>query len=143
MARNLLLSLHLIAVISWMAGILYLYRLIVYHVEETEEIVKTHFRIMERKLYRFITRPAMVVAALAGVSMILLDPRYYLSKGWLWSKLVLVCALIGATLFAGRTVARLEQPDANVGSGKRFRALNELPTLLMIAIVLLVILKPF
>ena len=143
MAKNLLLSLHLIAVISWMAGILYLYRLIVYHVEESEEIVRTRFRVMERKLYRFITRPAMVVAAIAGLSMILLDPGYYLRQGWLWSKLVLVAALIGATLFAGRTVTRLAVAGADVGSGKRFRMLNEVPTLLMILIVLLVVLKPF
>ena len=143
MAKNLLLSLHLIAVISWMAGILYLYRLIVYHVEETEEIVKTRFRVMERKLYRFITVPAMVVAAIAGLSMIALDAGYYLRQGWLWSKLALVLGLIAATLFAGRTVEKLVDPGANVGTGKRFRALNEVPTLLMIVIVLLVVLKPF
>jgi putative membrane protein len=143
MAKNLLLSLHLIAVISWMAGILYLYRLIVYHVEETEAVVKERFKVMEMRLYRYITRPAMWAAILAGLSMIALDPRYYLRAHWLHAKLTLVLLLIGATQLAGRTCRRLGGDEPPAYSSRYYRAMNEVPTLLMIAIVLLVVLKPF
>jgi putative membrane protein len=143
MAKNLLLSLHIIAVISWMAGILYLYRLIVYHVEETEAVVKERFKVMEMRLYRYITRPAMWAAIGAGLSMIALDPRYYLRAHWLHAKLTLVLLLIGATQLAGRTCRLLQGDQPPAHSSRYYRAMNEVPTLLMIAIVLLVILKPF
>lgn len=143
MAKNLLLSLHIIAVISWMAGILYLYRLIVYHVEETEVVVKERFKVMEVRLYRYITRPAMWVAIVAGLSMIALDPTYYLRAHWLHAKLALVILLIGATQLAGRTCRLLRSDQAPAHSSRYYRVMNEVPTLLMIAIVFLVILKPF
>jgi putative membrane protein len=139
--KNALLCVHLVGVISWMAGVLYLYRLIVYHVEESEPVVKARFRVMERRLYRYITLPAMIVAALAGLGMIALDPDYYLRAHWLQAKLALATLLVGATLYAGATVARLaaEQP---VRGSRHFRIMNEVPTLLMIAIVILVVVKP-
>ncbi len=139
--QNALKSLHVIAVISWMAGILYLYRLVVYHVAEKEEVVRARFRVMERRLWRAITVPAMVVAAAAGLGMIWLDPTL-LRAHWLQAKLALVVALILATLYAGRAVRRLaaNQP---VASERHFRVANEVPTLLMILIVILVIVKPF
>lgn len=142
MAKNLLLSLHIVAVISWMAGILYLYRLVIYHVEESEPVVKARFQVMERRLYVYITRPAMYVAILAGIAMIALDPSYYLHAHWLHAKLGLVALLIGSTQYAGATVRRLAG-GAPVHGSKFYRVLNELPTLLMIGIVLLVVLKPF
>jgi putative membrane protein len=141
-AKNLLLSLHLVAVISWMAGILYLFRLVIYHVEEREAVVRSRFEVMERRLYRYITVPAMIVAAGAGLGMIALDPGYYLPAHWLHAKLALVVLLIASTLYAGRSVRRLAA-GAPVGGSRHFRVMNEVPTLLMILIVLLVILKPF
>ncbi len=142
MVKNLLLTLHLVAVISWMAGILYLYRLIVYHVAESEELVRGRFRIMERRLYRAITLPAMGVAALAGAGLISLDPQYYLRAHWLQVKLGLVVLLVASTIHAGQLAHRLAT-NRPVGSERRYRVLNEVPTLLMIAIVVLVVFRPF
>ena len=142
MAKNWLLALHLIAVISWMAGILYLYRLIVYHASEREEVVRSRFVVMERRLYRAITLPAMIVAAGAGLGMISLDASYYAHQRWLWGKLALVLGLIASTLYAGRAVGRLRD-GRPVRSEVHFRVMNEVPTLLMIGIILLVVLKPF
>jgi protoporphyrinogen IX oxidase len=142
MGKNLLLSLHIVAVISWMAGILYLYRLLVYHAAEKEPVVRARFEVMERRLYRAITMPAMIAAIVAGIGMIALDPRYYRGAHWLHVKLTLVVGLIAATVYAGREVKRAARGEA-LGAERRYRVLNEVPTLLMIGIVLLVILKPF
>jgi putative membrane protein len=142
MAKNWLLSLHLVAVISWMAGVLYLYRLIVYHAEEKEQVVRARFEVMERRLWRGITVPAMIAAVCAGAGMIALDTSYYAHQRWLWAKLALALCLIWSTLYAGRSVRRLRE-GKRVRSERHFRMMNELPTLLMIGIILLVILKPF
>jgi putative membrane protein len=142
MGKNLLLALHIVSVISWMAGVLYLYRLVVYHVEEKEEVVRARFRVMERRLWKAITLPAMIAALVAAAAMIALDPRYYAAAHWLHAKAALGVGLVGATLYAGRTVRRLAEGKP-VGSSRHFRMMNEVPTLLMILIVLLVILKPF
>lgn len=142
MARQLLLSLHLIAVISWMAGILYLYRLLVYHAAETEAVVRDRFKVMEHRLYRYITMPAMGVAIIAGLAMIGVAPEYYAKAGWLHAKLTLVVGLVASTIVAGRSMKKLVN-DKPPFTERTYRILNEVPTLLMIAIVLLVILKPF
>jgi putative membrane protein len=135
------LAFHVIAVISWMAGILYLFRLFVYHAQETENVVKTRFIVMERKLYRFITVPAMLVSVALGLEMVSLQP-YLLETHWFQTKAVLVVFLIGVTFWAGRIHRDLVSEKCRISS-KTFRFLNEIPTLLMIGIVLLVILKPF
>src|SRR3954467_14050717 len=93
---RIILSVHLIAVISWMAGILYLFRLFVYHAAETEEVVKARFIVMEKKLYRIITVPAMTVAFLMGVTMLSMNP-VLLEQKWMWGKLFFALALIGVT----------------------------------------------
>lgn len=142
MERNLLLSLHLIAVISWMAGILYLYRLLVYHAAETEAVVRERFKLMEMRLYRYITMPSMGVSILAGLAMIGLSPTYYMKAPWMHAKLTLVMALIASTVVAGRSMKRLVN-DKPPFSERTYRILNEVPTLLMIGIVLLVVWKPF
>ena len=143
MAHKLLLSLHLVAVISWMAGVLYLYRLLIYHREESEAVTKERFIVMERRLYKAITRPAMVVAAIAGISMIALDPKYYLHSTWLYLKLSAVLGLIASTMHAGATARRWAAGAPFTHASRYYRVMNEVPTLLMIAIVLLVVLKPF
>jgi len=135
------LALHVIAVISWMAGILYLFRLFVYHAAETENIVKQRFTIMENKLYRIITYPAMWVSLALGTTMIALQP-FLLETHWFRLKVVLVITLMGVTLWAGNVRHQLQADNCKISS-KAFRFLNEIPTLLMIGIVLLVILKPF
>lgn len=136
-----ILSLHIVAVISWMAGILYLYRLIVYHTAETETVVMERFRVMEEKLYRIITLPAMTVALIAGILMLTMNADL-LKMPWMHAKLLFVALLIGTTHYAGKWIRVLKtgKPDK---SEKFFRVFNEVPTILMIIIVVLVIIRPF
>jgi protoporphyrinogen IX oxidase len=134
-------SLHIVSVISWMAGILYLYRLFVYHAEETEEIVKTRFRVMESRLYSYITVPAMVASLVFGTLMLLLQPNQFAAP-WLHGKLLLVAALVAVTLFAQHQIEVLETGNAPLSS-RTYRILNEVPTVLMIVIVFLVVFKPW
>ena len=138
---RIILAFHVIAIISWMAGILYLFRLFVYHAQETEAVVKERFSLMERKLYRIITFPAMWVSAFLGFSMVVFQP-FLLETRWFYFKLFLVILLMGVTLWAGQIHYDLVNGRCKISS-KTFRFLNEIPTLLMIGIVLLVILKPF
>jgi len=135
------LAFHIVAVISWMAGILYLFRLFIYHTEETEEVVKARFRVMEERLYRIITTPAMVVAFVLGFFMLSFHPQLW-RQPWLHGKLFLVIGMAGITGFAGKLRKQLADGEKPFTS-KQLRFLNEVPTLLMIGIVLLVILKPF
>ena len=141
MAYRVILSFHIISVISWMAGILYLYRLFVYHAEETESGVKTRFITMEKKLLRIIVLPASLASLAFGVAMLALQ-RTLLHQPWMHGKLALVVALLGMTHYAGKIRKQLEQGKCEK-SGKFFRIANEIPTLLMIGIVFLVILRPF
>lgn len=142
MTRELLLTIHLIAIISWMAGILYLIRLFVYHAEETNEIVKQRFAVMERRLYLFITMPSMLVAFIAGISLIYINPALMQGK-WLHTKLLLVLILAGVTGFSNRYRKNFLKDNAKIPTGKFFRIFNEIPTLLMIIIIYLVIYRPF
>jgi putative membrane protein len=134
-------SLHLISIISWMAGILYLFRLFVYHVEETEPIVKARLHTMQWRLYRYITLPAMVASLVFGIALLRID-THLLAMPWLHAKLLFVGGLIGMTLFGSAQIEDLKQGTCTYSS-RTFRMLNEVPTLLMIAIVFLVVLKPF
>lgn len=133
-------TLHVVAVISWMAGLLYIFRLFVYHAMETEQVVRERFQVMERRLLNAITTPAGVVSVLTGVAMLWLTPGW-LSQAWLHLKLTMVLGLIASNVFA--IVARkrlLTEPQA--WSHRFFRVMNEVPTLLMLFIVAMVILKP-
>lgn len=133
-------TLHIIAVISWMAGLLYIFRLYVYHAMETEQVVRERFQVMERRLLNAITTPAGIVATITGVWMITLIPGW-LSQGWLHLKLTMVVLLIATHVFA--IVARKRLITAPATWNHRFfRVMNELPTLLMIIIVGMVIFKP-
>ena len=140
-AYLVLKSLHLVSVISWMAGILYLFRLFVYHAEETENVVKKRLHVMAYRLWRYITVPAMVASAVFGACMIGLAPSL-LAAPWLHAKLLGVAGLVAMTLYGGSTIDALEEGTCRVSS-RTFRILNEVPTLLMIGIVFLVVLKPF
>ena len=134
-------ALHIIAVISWMAGLLYLPRLFVYHTDAAEgsELSET-LKVMERRLYRVIMSPAMMLTWLLG--LYLAWSVYGFSGGWLHGKLALVLALTGVHVFFGRAVSAFAA-DRNRRTGRQWRIWNEVPALLMILIVLLAVVKPF
>ncbi|SMF40869.1 protoporphyrinogen oxidase HemJ [Pseudobacteriovorax antillogorgiicola] len=138
-----ILALHVVAIISWMAGILYLYRLLVYAAESSKdhEKVESLLQIMSRRLLKAITLPAMVVSWIAGLTMISINPGL-LSMPWMHVKLTSVVLLSGFTMYAGKQV-RLFNEGKPILSGKAFRFLNEAPTLLMIIIVIMVIVRPW
>lgn len=133
---------HLIAVMSWMAAMLYLPRLFVYHstVKKGSEQSET-FKTMEYRLLRYIATPAMIVTWIIGGLMIYANPDL-LSQGWMHAKLLLVILLSGFHGACSGWTKKFAQ-DANVKSDKFYRVANEIPTLIMIAVVILVIVKPF
>ena len=134
-------ALHLIAVISWMAGMLYLPRLFVYHCEaETGSKQSETFKVMERRLLKAIMNPAMIVTWLAG--LYLAWAGQWFSAHWLHGKLLLVVLLSGVHGFLSRCVKDFAA-DRNSRSQKFYRIINEVPTILMILIVILVVVKPF
>jgi len=134
-------ALHVIAVISWMAALLYLPRLMVYHCEaETGSRQSETFKIMERRLLRFIATPAMVAVWLTGLWMIY--EAGLLREGWLHGKLVLVLGLSAVHGLNAKWVKDFAA-DRNRRLPRFYRLMNEVPTLLMIGIVILVIVKPF
>lgn len=136
------MALHIIAVISWMAGMLYLPRLFVYHagVAVGSEMSAT-FKVMERRLLRAIINPAMIVTWLMGIAMVVANPAL-MQGGWLHVKLTCVLLMQIVHMMLSRHRKQFER-DANVHSAKYYRFLNEAPTVLMIVIVFMVILKPF
>ena len=138
----LLKSLHLIAVISWMAGLLYLPRIFVYHVENNnkEEITKI-FEVMEKRLYYFIMRPAMILTWLFGVILIYLNGFESFTHLWLQAKLILVVILTAYHEYLGKYLRLLKEGN-NKKSAKFFRIINEIPTILLILIVFIVVFKP-
>lgn len=134
-------ALHVIAVISWMAGMLYLPRLFVYHSEVPVGSPQSEtFKVMERRLLRAIINPAMVVAWVLGIW--LAWSGFGLMGGWLHAKLALVVILSGVHGYLSRAV-RLFSEDRNTKPSRHWRIVNEVPTVLMIGIVILVIVKPF
>jgi protoporphyrinogen IX oxidase len=134
-------ALHIIAVISWMAGMLYLPRLFVYHCEaEIGSKQSETFKVMERRLMRAIINPAMIVTWLAG--LYLAWSGHWFFSGWLHGKLALVIALSGVHGFFFRWRKDFAA-DRNKHSQKFYRIINEVPTVLMIGIVILVVVKPF
>ncbi len=139
-------AVHIIAVIAWMAGMLYLPRLFVYHcAAEPGSRQSETFKVMEQRLLTVIINPAMVVVWAVGLWLAWEgpDPHYgWFASGWLGAKLVLVLALSGVHGFFSARV-RDFATDQNRHSERFYRIINEVPTLLMIAIVLLVVLKPF
>lgn len=135
-------ALHVISIIAWMAALLYLPRLFVYHCEaapgsETSE----RFKVMERRLEQAIMTPAMIASWLFGLLVIAAIPDF-LSQGWLHAKLTLVIGLTAVHFLLARW-RRGFAGDSNTRSQKFYRVINEVPTLLMIAIVIFVIVKPF
>lgn len=135
-------SLHLIAVISWMAGLLYLPRIFVYHVEYFEKKETTDiFEIMENRLYNYIMRPAMLFSWLFGIILIYLNGLEIISSLWIQIKIILVIFLTIYNEYLGKCKNQLKN-RTNRKSAKYYRFINEVPTLLLIFIVFVVVIKP-
>ena len=135
-------SLHLIAVISWMAGLLYLPRIFVYHVENSEKKETTEiFKVMEKRLYFYIMRPAMILSWLFGIILIYISGIDIFSQLWVHIKLGLVVILTIYHEYLGICLKSLKL-KTNTKTSKFFRIINEVPTIILIFIIFIVIFKP-
>jgi putative membrane protein len=135
-------ALHVISVVCWMAGMFYLPRLFVYHaVTEVGSDKSETFKVMERRLYRGITTPAMIASWVFGLWMVHLGMVDW-SMGWAWVKAVCVIAMSGVHGMLGASLRAFKE-DRNIRSHKYFRLLNEVPTVLLVIIVIAVVVKPF
>ena len=136
---------HLIGVVVWFAGLFYLVRLFIYHVEAEAEpepartILKNQYQIMEKRLYNIITTPGMLVTVAMAIGLLSTEPEV-LKMGWLHVKLLFVALLIGYHFYCGRLMKQLEAGECKWGS-KQLRALNEAPTLMLVSIVMLAVFK--
>ena len=135
-------SLHLIAVVSCMAGLLYLPRIFVYHVENKDKKEATDiFEVMEKRLFFYIMRPAMILTWIFGLVLIYLNGIEVFSQLWMQLKIVLVILLSVYNDFLGKCLLSLKN-NSNTRSAKFFRIFNEIPTVILIFTVFLVIFKP-
>ena len=135
-------SLHLIAVISWMAGLLYLPRIFVYHVENFEKDQATEIFVkMETKLYNYIMRPAMILSLIFGIILIWINGIESFAYLWLQLKILLVVVLTIYHEYLGKCIRMLKLKE-NTKSSRFFRIINEIPTVLLVFIVFIVIFKP-
>lgn len=140
-------AIHIIAIISWMAGLLYLPRLFVYHAEGlleekmSENKIET-LKIMQRRLYYFIMNPAMGVSWILGLAMLYANPGMLEGQGWMHAKLLLVFIMTGVHHMMLAQMKKFAA-DANTKSPKFFRILNEVPTVIMIIVVILAVVQPF
>ncbi len=136
---------HLIGVVVWFAGLFYLVRLFVYHAEASQEpepaqtILKKQYELMEKRLYRIITTPGMLVTVAMAIGLLTTEPEL-LKSGWLHVKLGFVAVLLAYHHYCGRIMKKLAAGECQ-WSGQQFRALNEAPTLLLVSIVLLAVFK--
>ena len=135
-------SLHLISVISWMAGLLYLPRIFVYHAQNSSEKKTSEiFKTMERKLFFYIMTPAMILSWIFGVILIHSIGFQQIGQTWMILKIILVIFLTLYHFYLGKIVAQFKI-DQNIHSHKFYRIINEIPTLLLILIVFVVVFKP-
>jgi protoporphyrinogen IX oxidase len=136
------LSFHIIFMVAWFAGLFYLPRLFVYHAASNDTVSLDRFKVMERKLYRFIMTPAAILTTVFGLWLLIANWSFYMQADWLHAKLLLVVVLWAYHLYCGHLV-KIFRMDHNHLSEKFYRFFNEIPTLLLIAIVILTIVKPF
>jgi putative membrane protein len=138
-------SFHIIGVVVWFAGLFYLVRLVIYHVEAEAEpepaqtILKRQYEVMERRLYNIITTPGLVVTVAMAIALLVTMPDY-LKNGWMHIKLALVGVLLAYHIYCGRLMGQLQRGECQ-WSSQQLRALNEAPTLLLVVIVMLVVFK--
>ncbi|MBF0282140.1 MAG: protoporphyrinogen oxidase HemJ [Zetaproteobacteria bacterium] len=133
---------HIIAMVSWFAGLFYLPRLFVYHAATTELAVHEQFCIMESKLYRFIMQPAMGVTVVLGLMMAVMNWAVLADQVWFYLKILLVVGLIYYHFHCGKIV-KIFADNENKRSHKFYRMYNEIPTLGLIAVVIFVVVRPF
>lgn len=145
MAYQWFKAFHLIGIVVWFAGLFYIVRLFVYHAEASLEpepaktILINQYQIMEKRLYNIITTPGMVVTVVMAIGLLTTEPEV-LKDRWLHIKLAFVAVLLVYHFYCGRIMRRLAKGQCN-WSGQQFRALNEAPTILLVAIVLLAVFK--
>ncbi|MGB0521853.1 MAG: protoporphyrinogen oxidase HemJ [Flammeovirgaceae bacterium] len=138
-------SVHIIGIVSWFAGLFYWVRIFIYHVEaeerpeEEKSVLQAQFALMEKRVYKIITNPAMVITLIAGVGMLYLRPGL-LQLGWMHVKLTLVVLLIGYQHFCVSIMKKLEK-GTNKLTGGQLRGINEIATLFLVAIVVLAVMK--
>jgi putative membrane protein len=138
-------TLHIVGVVVWFAGLFYLVRLFIYHREADDlepalrEAFQAQYALMERRLANIITTPGMVVAVGCAIGLLLISPSW-LHQGWMHAKLACVAALLAYHAFCYRLMAQLQQGTCT-WTGRQLRALNELPTLLLVLVVMLVVFK--
>ena len=135
-------ALHLIAVISWMAGLLYLPRIFVYHAETKDNRGQSEtFKLMEKRLFFYIMRPAMIFTWVFGLVLIYLNGIDIFSQLWFQIKIVLIILLSAYNDYLGKCLVALKN-STNTRSAKFFRIINEIPTVILIIVVFLAIFKP-
>ena len=138
-------TLHIVGVVVWFAGLFYLVRLFIYHVEGNEiepklrQAFTSQYCLMERRLANIITTPGMVLAVVMAAGLLITQPSW-LQQGWMQAKLGLVAALLIYHAFCYRLMGQLSRDDCQ-WSGRQLRALNELPTLILVLVVMLVVFK--
>jgi protoporphyrinogen IX oxidase len=132
---------HIIAIVAWFAGLFYLPRLFVYHAGTKDTMSITRFKTMEYRLYYGITWPAGILATVLGLWLLFFNPQYYLKAGWMHAKLALVMMLWGYHFMCGHYL-RLFAQERNTKTMNFYRVYNEVPTLLLVGIVILVVVKP-
>jgi putative membrane protein len=133
---------HIISVITWFAALFYLPRLFVYHAMSKDKISVERFKIMERKLYRGIMMPSMILVIVLGTWLMADAWEFYKTQGWLYAKLVLILILIVYHFYCGYLLQVFKR-DENSKSDVFYRWFNEFPVLILVAIIILVVVKPF
>ena len=133
---------HIVAVVCWFAGLFYLPRLFVYHVDTPDAAGRERFATMERKLYRGIMTPSLLATVILGGWLLVEGWPYYATQGWMHAKLFLAALLIGYHHACGVYRRQLAEERCR-RSGRFFRVFNELPVLVLVAIVVLVVVRPF
>jgi protoporphyrinogen IX oxidase len=145
MAYSWFKAFHIIGIVVWFAGLFYLVRLFIYHVEANQEpepartILKNQYQIMEKRLYNIITTPGMLVTVAMAIGLLSTEPEV-LKQGWLHFKLLFVALLLGYHHYCGRLMKKLAADECR-WSGQQLRALNEAPTVMLVVIVMLAVFK--
>lgn len=139
---NVLLALHIISFTAWFAGLFYLPRLFVYHADAEDQISRDRFKVMERRLYKGIMNPAMVATLGFGFWLLALNYDYYKTQWWMHGKLILVAFLVIYHHLCGIYIKHFKL-EKNRRSSVYYRFFNEVPTVILIAVVFLALLKPF
>ena len=136
-------ALHIIAVVCWFAALFYLPRLFVYYTESDEIKVKEVLRVMQRKLYKYIGVPSAYASFFFGIAIILMHPETYLGQVWLQLKILLILFLLLFHLQCGRYVKLFQKGVSVQKTSRYFRIFNEVPTIILLSVVFLAVLKPF